>query len=192
MNLKKVMATCLLSLILQSCIAVVSGAAIGTASTLVLYDRRPVKIIYHDTQLDRQILLALQAHPMLSKRCHIVIATYRGTVLLAGQAPTQELKEEIEEITKSSAKIKRFYNEITIEGPSSELTRTSDAWITTKIKTELLATKHLRSGQFKVVTENGTVFLMGLVSREQATMAVNTIRKIDGVQRVVKIFEYTR
>ena len=67
---------------------------------------------------------------------------------------------------------------------------TSDAWITTKIKSQMLATEDLKSGSIKVVTENGTVYLMGIVKHEQADIAVDIARQVSGVQKVVKIFQY--
>lgn len=79
---------------------------------------------------------------------------------------------------------------MTIEAPTSSLTRTSDAWITSKIKTKFIGAKGLSSSHFKVVTENGTVFLIAHVTRDQAAMAVNVARHVDGVQKVVKIFDY--
>ena len=87
--------------------------------------------------------------------------------------------------------VTKVYNEIAVKGPTSSLSRASDSWITTKIKTQMLATKGLQSGSIKVVTENGAVYLMGMVSREQADTSVNIARQVTGVQKVVKIFQYT-
>ena len=78
----------------------------------------------------------------------------------------------------------------TIQGPTSSLTRTSDSWITAKVKSQMLANQDLKSGSIKVVTENGDVFLMGIVSRDQADIAVDIARQVSGVQKVVKIFQY--
>ena len=68
----------------------------------------------------------------------------------------------------------------------------SDSWITSKVKTALFTQNGLRSGRIKVVTENSDVFLMGVVSEEQAKLAVKRTRKVPGVQRVIKVFEYTK
>jgi osmotically-inducible protein OsmY len=94
-------------------------------------------------------------------------------------------------LAHSVADVKRIYNEITIQGPTSSLTRTSDAWITTKIKSQMLATDDLQSGTIKVLTENGAVYLMGVVTHDQADMSVDIARQVSGVQKVVKIFQYT-
>jgi osmotically-inducible protein OsmY len=111
-------------------------------------------------------------------------------VLLTGEANTPEIRQQAEEAAHTVADITQVYNQLTIQGPSSSLSRTSDSWITTKIKTQMLATKGLQSGTIKVVTENGAVYLMGIVSRDQADTSVNIARQVSGVQKVVKIFQY--
>jgi osmotically-inducible protein OsmY len=185
----------LIALGLQGCVATTSGAAAGTTGatgTTAVYDKRNVKTILQDENISYQMTKRLFNYPNVTKQSHVVISTYQDTVLLAGQAPTEKLRDKIVEITKQDPRIKRLYDEITIEGPSSSLTRASDAWITAKVKTQLLATKNLKSRQFKVVTENGVVFLMGVVDRSQAQVAVNVARHVDGVQKVVKVFQYDR
>lgn len=188
---KKIVLVSCIACSLSGCIAV-GGAAIGAAGTAVVYDRQNINATINDQNIGYNILQNLKKDSDLNAQAHIVVTCYRGTVLLAGQTPTQELKDRAANIAQQAKGVKRLYNEITIEAPSSLLTRTSDSWITTKIKTEFLAAKKLKSGQFKVVTENGTVFLMGIVSRSQANQAVNIARKVQGVEKVVKIFEYNR
>ena len=82
----------------------------------------------------------------------------------------------------------RVYNEITIRKPISLWQRSQDAWITTKVKTEMLAKKDLHSTQIKVVTENSVVYLMGMLTPQQAELATDVARRIDGVREVVKEF----
>ena len=178
--------------LLQGCVAVVGGAAVGAAGATAIYNKQNIQATLADNNMQDAIVKNLEANTDIVNQSHIVVAVYRSVVLLAGQAPTTGLKALAENIASKTPKIKRLYNEITIEGPSSTLTRTSDTWVTTKIKTQFLATDHLKSGQFKVVTENGTVFLMGIVTRDQAQLAVNVAREINGVQKVVKMFEYKR
>jgi osmotically-inducible protein OsmY len=177
---------------LQGCPAIIAGAAVGVAGTAIIYDHQNIKASFGDQNISYAISNKLKATPDITQQCHIVVGTDNGTVLLAGQAPTAALKQKAENIAKTVSGIKRLYNEITIEGPTSNLTRAGDSWITTKVKSQLLATKNLKSGEFKIITENGTVFLMGEASRSQAQLAVNAARKVDGVQKVVKIFKYVR
>lgn len=179
-----------LTCLLQGCFIVLGGAAIGAAGAAILYDNRSMKTMMSDETLARDIELALKTNPDIESQCHVVISTYHGMVLLAGQAPTQALKDQIQKVVKSQPGIQRLYNEITIEGPTTGLVRSNDAWITTKVKTALLSTPDLKSSQIKVVTENGTVYLMGILSRDQAMLAINTTRTIHGVQKVVTAFQY--
>lgn len=188
--LKKIFVIIFLASMLQGC--TMATAAVNAAGGTVIYDRRPIKMIIKDDDISYAITKKLHVAKDIMQQCHIAVTSYNRVVLIVGQAPTMALKNKVLSIAQTVPGVRRFYNEITIEAPSSSLTRTSDAWITTKVKTRLLATKNLQSGQFKVLTENGTVFLMGKVSRSQAVKAVNVVRHTSGAQKVVKVFEYTR
>ncbi len=186
--MKQLIFIVILTLSLQGCFMIIGGAAIGAATAAILYDSRSPKKIMADEDISRQILLVLNQNEQIKQQTHLVVSTYHGIVLIAGQAPTEELKQSIEKAIKTVPDIKRLYNAITIEGPTSILTRTSDAWITAKIKTKLMNTSQLKSGQFKVVTENGIVYLMGIVSQSQEQLAINEAKTVDGVQKVVTVF----
>jgi osmotically-inducible protein OsmY len=179
------------AMILPGCPAIVVGAAAGAAATAIVYDHRTVNAIMQDNNMGNQVFVLLHEDADIKAQCHIVVSAFRGSVLLAGQAPTEELRERAVTITKTVSGIKRIYNEITIEEPTTMTEQSTDSWITSKVKTQLLATKGLSSSHFKVVTENGTVFLIGEVTRDQSELAVNAARHVEGVQKVVKIFDYT-
>ena len=100
------------------------------------------------------------------------------------------LPDEIEKLAQTVPRIKRIYNEIIIRSPESAITEASDAWITTKVKTRMLSAKGFRSGKIKVITENGIVYLMGKITKQQADMAADITRRTSGVQKVVKVFSY--
>jgi osmotically-inducible protein OsmY len=187
---KRYLGIVLLSFCLEGCVALVGGAAVGTGGAIVVYDHRPVKMVMNDENVSYKIVKALQADEGISEKTHIVVSTYQGSILLAGQAPTQALKDQAETITKSVGGFKRLYNEIEVVAPDSVITRTGDTWITAKVKSQLLLEKGLESGQFKAVTEDGVVYLMGVASRSQAALAVDVVRQIDGVKKVVTMFEY--
>ena len=85
--------------------------------------------------------------------------------------------------------VRRIYNELEIAAPSSGMTRTSDAWITTKVKSWLIGSSDIEGTRVKVVTENGVVYLMGLATAEEASRVADTAANLSGVQRVVKLFE---
>lgn len=180
-----------LSLSLQGCFFAV-GAAAGAAGIAGVYDHRKLEQIAMDQRIAHAIDQTIRLDPKQQANSHFDVTSFNQIVLLTGQTTTPSLRQEAERIAKQTPNVKKVYNEIAIKGPTSSLTRTSDAWITTKIKTQMLATEGLRSGSLKVVTENGSVYLMGIVSHEQADIAVDIARQVDGVQRVVKVFQYER
>lgn len=189
--MKKIISVICLIAILQGCVVFLGGAAIGAATaSAVLYDQRKTKTIVSDENISYQVTQALQADHAIASQCHVGVTAYNQVVLLVGQAPTQELKDQISTAPKTVPGITKLYNEVTLEAPSTNLVQTSDTWVTTKVKSYLLAAKGLSSGQFKVVTENGTVYLMGLVTHGQADLAVEQARQVEGVQKVVTVFEY--
>jgi osmotically-inducible protein OsmY len=177
-----------IALSLQGCIFV-AGAAAGAAGIAVVYDHRKLEKIMQDQQIADHIAVRFKGIPGLGDDSHINVTSFNQIVLLSGEAISPEMRQQAESIAQSEPGVQRVYNELTVKGPSSSLTRASDSWITTKIKTQMLATKDLESSTIKVVTENGSVYLMGIVTRDQADTAVDIARQVSGVQRVVKIFQ---
>jgi osmotically-inducible protein OsmY len=188
--MKKLITIVTLMVSLQGCIFVV-GAAAGAAAAAGVYDHRKVEKVVADEKLNNKVIIKINAIPYISDNNHINVTTFNQIVLLTGEATTPQIREEAESAARSVDGVNQVYNQILIKGPSSGLTRASDAWITAKIKTQMLATKDLKSSTIKVITENGTVYLMGIVNREQADGAVFIARQVNGVQKVIKIFQYT-
>lgn len=121
---------------------------------------------------------------------HLVVVSFNGVVLLAGQVTNEALRDEAARVAGGIDKIRRVQNELEVGGPTSVLTRTVDAWITSKVKTRLLADEQIQGTRVKVVTENGIVYLMGLIPREEGDRAAEIARRVYGVQKIVKVFEY--
>jgi len=121
---------------------------------------------------------------------NISITSFNGTVLLTGQIANDQARAEAEATVSQIQNVKRVHNELIISGNSAPLARSNDTWITTKVKTLLLANENAEGGRIKVVTENGVVYLMGLVTQAEADTAVNIVRSINGVQKIIKVFEY--
>lgn len=187
--IKKIIIISLLCLALQACIpaAFVVGA---TAGGTIVYDKRPFKTMIQDRNISNTALTRINNIPQLAQQTHITVATFDRIVLIVGEAPTQELRNQAYQVVSGIPNIKRIYNEITIEPPTSSLAQTNDAWLTTKVKAAMVGEKGLHSGQIKVVTENGVVYLMGIVTHKQAGLGANAARRVEGVQKVVEIFEY--
>jgi osmotically-inducible protein OsmY len=175
-------------LVLQGC-TYVAGATAGATSIDVAYDHRKVEQAMRDQRIVNAIENKFRAEPDLTQNSHVNVACFNQVVLLTGEATTPNYRKLAEALAREVPNVKRIYNEIVVKGPTSSLTRASDSWITTKVKTEMLATDGLKSSSIKVVTENGTVYLMGEVNPGQAEIAVNIARQVAGVQRVVKMFQ---
>jgi osmotically-inducible protein OsmY len=131
-----------------------------------------------------------KASPDLDNASHIVVTSFNGIVLLAGQTPRADLKQLAEQTASQVQKVKKVNNELQVTGPSSMLARSNDAWLTSKIKTEMLTDSAIPGSRIKVVTENGIVYLLGLLTQAEATRATNLVQGVGGVQKIVKLFEY--
>lgn len=124
------------------------------------------------------------------KKSHISVISYNGVVLLTGQVANEELRQLATSTAEQVKKVRRVYNEITVSGATSALARSNDAWLTAKIKSKMIANSEVAARRIKVVTENGVVFLMGLVTKAEGDRAADVVRTTKGVQKVVRIFEY--
>ena len=184
------LAVILLSASMQSCIFV-AGAAVGAAAAgAVVFDKRTAKQTEDDKAITEMIEDHLDDNAEISSSAHIVVATFNGVVLLAGDVPNAALQEQASTIAKSVPGIKKLYNQIVISGKPSTLSGVNDSYITAKIKTQMVATDSLESSEIQVVTVAGTVFLMGVVSQEQAQIATDIAQHVSGVVKVVRVFQY--
>ncbi|WP_397451446.1 BON domain-containing protein [Pseudomonas sp. NA-150] len=131
-----------------------------------------------------------KANPDLDEGSHIIVTSFNGVVLLAGQTPRPELKSMAEQAAGTVQRVKKVNNELQVMPPSSILARNNDAWLTTKIKTQMLTDNTIPGSRIKVVTENGIVYMLGLVTQQEASRATNLVQGVSGVQKIVKLFEY--
>lgn len=130
-----------------------------------------------------------KAHPDLAE-ARIIVASHNGIVLLAGQVPSNEMRELAAQTASELREVRRVHNELTVMGRIGALARSNDSWITTRVKTRLLANSDVAGRRVRVVTENGVVYLMGLITRADAEIASGIASETNGVQKVVRIFEY--
>lgn len=188
--MRQIVSLILLTTLLQSCVFV-AGAAAGAAAIAIVYDHRSIQSTFDDNKMSKRIVDRMQEYDDFWKQSHIGVTVFNKVVLLTGQTPRREWRQLAGEIAKDVSH-EKVYNQISVEGPASSITRASDSWISTKVRSLMLAEPNLKSSSIKVITENGVVYLMGVVTRKQANMAVDIARKVSGVQRVIKIFSYTK
>lgn len=171
---------------LSGCFPLIAGGvAMGAAATS---DRRTLGAQTEDKSI------TVKAEVRLGKlggdNGHINIASFNRKVLLTGEVPDQATKAQAEREVRAIEGVQGVFNELEIAGPASYTSRSSDALVTTKVKASLVEMKTISAQSFKVVTENGTVYLMGRVTQREGDVATDVTKSVAGVQRVVKLFEY--
>ncbi len=152
--------------------------------------KRTAGVFIDDAVLEPLVKREIRKSDPGFKGSHLVVVSYNGVVLLLGQVATADLRTKASEVTQGINRVRKVHNELAVGGPISLVARSNDSWLTTKVKTRLFASNEAYGTKVKVVTENGVVYLMGLVTREQADNVVDVSAKVYGVQKIVKVFEY--
>ncbi len=143
-----------------------------------------------DEQIETLAIVNLSKASSALDDAHISVTSYNAVVLLTGQVSSNDLRTLAGKTVGNINRVRQVYNELQVQGETSMLSRTNDSWLTSKVKTKLYANGDIEGGRIKVVSENGTIFMMGLVTRAEADQAVDVVRNTGGVQKVVKVFEY--
>ena len=178
---------CAAAVLLSGCIAplVIGGAAVTT--TTVMTDRRTAGTIVSDEVVEKRI--AHDASQALQGRSyHLNVTAYEGRVLLSGEVTSLDDRRRIESIAASSQDVQGVVNELAVMDPSSASTRLSDTMIAAKVRTAIIGNSSISLNQMKVAVERGIVYLMGVVTREEAQAAAQTAAKVSGVEKVVTCF----
>lgn len=174
--------------LLQACIPVAVGGLV--AAGLVAEDRRSVGTQADDQTIEIKALNRV-AEAFKGKH-HINVTSYNKQILLTGEAPTEQEKAGMEALVRGIDGVTQVHNEIVVM-PNTELgSRTNDTVITSKVKTRFASTGRgaFYPNHVKVVTENGVVYLMGIVTKEEGDAAADIAANTGSVIRVVKVFEY--
>jgi len=152
--------------------------------------KRTFGAVIDDEQIETISYVNLDKGSEALADAHISVTSYNGVVLLTGQVSSKDLRREASQIISDITKVRQVHNELQVQGTTSFLARTNDTWLTTKVKTRLLANEDINGRRIKVVTESGVVYLMGLLSRVEAEQAAEVVRTTGGVQKVVTAIEY--
>jgi osmotically-inducible protein OsmY len=177
---------------LAFCAALLSGcfgaAVVGAGATVVmLEDRRTTGVYVEDENIEWK---ALAVNNEAAPDAHINTTSYNGKVLLTGEVSTEALKAAVAENVGKIKSVKSVTNELRVAGNSSFTSRGSDSYVTTKVKSRFVNNGKFYPGNIKVVTEDGTVYLMGMVTLQEGDAAAEIARNTSGVKSVVKVFEY--
>lgn len=153
-------------------------------------DRRSVGTQVDDAGIELQARAFVTGNDEIKDHAHIIVTSVNGIVLLTGEADTIEARDRVLAELRTLPNVRRIVNEIRIAPLSSIGERSQDTWITTKVKGKLLGTRDLKFSRLQVVTTNRSVYLLGLVAPEEADVATEAARRVNGVDRVVRLFEF--
>ncbi|HWN29940.1 MAG TPA: BON domain-containing protein [Burkholderiales bacterium] len=175
---------------LQGCVAVVATTAAG--GVLVAEDRRTNAAMLEDESLELKTQRRIsEKFDQYRDTIHINITSYNRNLLITGEVPSEEVKDGIGKILKETDNVRNVTNELVSAAPTSIGSRTNDTLITSKVKSRFIEARKFQPNWVKVVTENKVVYLMGIVNHKEAADAADIAATTSGVEKVVKVFEYT-
>ena len=177
---------------LASCMAFLAACS-PTLSDRPIADNkgsRSLGTLYNDQLIETATVDAiLRASPSFAN-AHVSAVSVNGIVLLIGQVPSADTKIIAGAKARGISNVRKVHNELLVSSPASYVVRTSDTLITTKVKARMVGETAFPASRVKVITENGIVYLMGLVTQAEAGWAVKVAANASGIQRIVKVFEY--
>lgn len=177
------------SIMLSGCTTVlVAGVVITTID--ILHDRRTAGEYIDDGAIEVTAQKILLANPEFRKSSHIKPVSWNGILLITGEVTDEVVKQKILEKLSSIQAVRQIVDETEITDRSKFLSRTNDSWISSQVKSRLVLKTGLKANRVNVTTTRGSVYLMGIVTQEEAEKATAVAQKVRGVKRVVKVFEY--
>ena len=172
---------------LSACVPLVVGGAAAVGVGMVATDRRS-----SGAQLDDQgieLRAAARVREIANDNMYVSVTSYNRQVLLTGAVGSDADRRRVEDVVQRVDNVRSVVNELTIGPPSTFQERSNDLFISGKVKASLLDAKDIFANSFKVVTERGVVYLMGIATRRETDRATEIARGISGVQKVVRVVE---
>ena len=187
MFMSRLVSLLVISLMLSGC-----GSILASFESNAIEDdpgERNLSLQIADESIETKAIVNIRAAHDRFDQANLVVVAHNGYVLIAGQVASEDLKAKATDVVRKIREVRRIYNELAVASPSSAMTRTSDSWITTKVKSWLLGSSSTPGLRVNVTTENGVVYLMGMVTEEEADRVAAVAADTSGVQRVVRLFE---
>jgi osmotically-inducible protein OsmY len=176
----------IISASLQGCFPVVAAGA--GASALIAQDRRTSGAYIEDEAIENKALDRIGKQ--YKDTVHVNVTSYNRNVLISGEVSDEAARTQVEFIVSKIQNVGKIHNELVIAANSSLASRSNDSLITSNVKMRFVNDKRFSANSIKVVTENGTVYLMGIVNHQEAAAAGESASGSKGVARVVELFEY--
>ncbi|MBF7075049.1 BON domain-containing protein [Glaciecola sp. MH2013] len=179
----------LATLILQSGCTLVAVGTVGTAATVSANDRRTVGTQIDDKTTQSRVRSAINDIAGIKDDAAVSVDVYNGQVLLTGQAPTQAMITAVESASKSIPNVVKVHNQIRLAAPIPASSTMNDVWLSSKIKTIMIADNDVPLFKLDIVVEDSEVFIMGLLTKTEAAAAVEAARNVEGVTKVIRVME---
>jgi len=170
---------------LQGCFGLALGGV--TTGVLAVVDRRSIGVQTDDQSIELKASARLSKD--LKEKSHINFTSYNRRVLLSGEVPDETTKARVQEEVRRIENVERVWNELTIAGNSTLTSRSSDSYVTSKVKARFIDANQFHANHVKVVTEAGVVFLLGIVNQREADAAIQVARTTQGVRKVINVMQ---
>lgn len=186
-----VLSVLVLAVGMSGCAPVVIGTGVATGAAVV-HDRRTAGTVVEDQEIHLRALRVRDENPDIANQSKIDITTYNMQVLLTGQAASDDVSRRFADLIAQIPRVRKVYNEVETAAESTWSQSVDDAYMTSKVKIALfnLGIKDFDPTRVKVTSSRGVVYLMGLLTNEEANAVTEKVRYLSGVQRVVRLFEY--
>jgi osmotically-inducible protein OsmY len=175
--------------LLTACLPIFVGTATVTAVDLYM-ERRTIGRNIDDNTLELKLRTVYLSDENLGSAVNVSVTVINGIVLLTGEVHKDNQRKHAEKLARSYTETREVVNELELSGRTNLNSRANDSYITGKVKSKLIRADGVPSTNIKVVTERGKVYLLGLVTKEEAEAAVKATQTISGVTHIVKVFEY--
>ena len=163
---------------------IVGGAVVGGVMAV---DRRTAGTQIEDEGIE--LRAANRIREALGDRAHVNVTSYNRQVLLTGEVATAQDRLAVEQMVSQVENVRSVVNDLAVMPSSTLSQRSTDTFITGKVRASLVDAQDISANSFKVVTERNTVYLMGRVSQREANRATDIARGVTDVRKVVRVFE---
>ncbi|AEP28880.1 BON domain-containing protein [Brumicola nitratireducens] len=177
---------------MQSGCALMAVGTAGAAATASATDRRTVGTQIDDKTTQSRVRSAINDIPLVKDEAAVSVDVYNGQVLLTGQAPLQRMIIDIENSASTVQNVTKVHNQIRLGSPIPATSTMNDVWLASKIKTIMLADEQIPLFKLDLIVEDSEVFIMGLLTKQEAAAAVEAARNVDGVTKVIRVMELIR
>lgn len=175
-------------LALSGCVSVMDAASDGPLEPDP--GKRTFGAYIDDERLETLIKVNLRKADPRVEEANINVVSFNGVVLLTGEVPDSNMRQVAGETVRAMNRVRQVHNELQVQSNSTFFSRRNDNWIATKLRSKILANRDIESERVKIVVENRTVFLLGLLTRDEADLVSEMAAHVDGVEKVVRVIEY--